>query len=342
METLFVFDKRNYQDCQNAFRGPRNSEYYTGDYTIGPGPVVDVRAERKAVGSCSIVRLRARTRQFFRRSWTHIREDATDVAVLCFVKRGRLTISHQCGETVAGPGDFVVTKSMTPFSVESQLAADGLHEVLHLTVPMHMLRRVLCEDVKTGFCVPAVGRKFAIAERILTDLFEDPGELKEPVAQLLVETALSVLSDAIRDHESSAPERQTLADKRLSDALRFIETHLSDPKLSVAAVAKGCGISQRYLSLLLKHHGTPFSTMVWNKRLKTAGQWLSTSRPGEASISEIAYRVGFKSPAHFSRMFKREFKVSPRQYRPTRAARAAQVSTREAQAVVVDGGESRH
>jgi AraC-like DNA-binding protein len=33
------------------------------------------------------------------------------------------------------------------------------------------------------------------------------------------------------------------------------------------------------------------------------------------SISEIAYSVGFKSPAHFSRMFKRVFDMNPREYR---------------------------
>ena len=69
METLFVIDKRNYQDCQNAFRGPRNREYYTGDYTVEPGTVIDVRADRKAVGSSSIIRLRSRSRQLFRRTW---------------------------------------------------------------------------------------------------------------------------------------------------------------------------------------------------------------------------------------------------------------------------------
>ncbi len=338
METLFVFDKRNYLDCQSAFRGPRNREYYTGDYTIEPASVIDVRADRKAVGPCSIIRLRSKTRLFFRRTWTHIREDATDVAVLWFVKRGRLQVSHQCGQTVAKAGDFLVTKSMTPFSVECQPGEDSTHEVLHLIVPMHILRRFVPQDVKTGFCVPAQGRKFAIAERILTDIFEDTGEFREPVAQVLVDGALSVLSDAMKDEESSSPQRQTLSDKRLNDVLRFIEVHLSDPKLSIATVAKGCGISPRYLSLLLKAHGTPFSTLVWDKRLKTAGQWLTSSKPGEASISEIAYRVGFKSPAHFSRMFKREYKLSPRQYRTA----GLQETPREPQALVVDGGQSRH
>ncbi|HSW12734.1 MAG TPA: AraC family transcriptional regulator [Solimonas sp.] len=338
METLFAYDKRNYLDCQKSFRGPRNREYYLGDYTIDSTAVIDVRADRKTVGPCSLIRLRSKTKLSFRRNWSHIREDATDVAVLWFVKRGRFCVSHQCGQSVAEAGDFMITKSMTPFSIECIAGEDGTHEVFHIIVPAHVLRRFIAHDVKTGFCMAASGRKFALAERILTDVFEDPGEIKDEVAQSLVDSALSVLSDAIKEDSASAPSRQSLSDKRLHDVLRFIEVHLSDPKLSIATVAEGCGISQRYLSLLLNVHGTRFSTLIWDKRLKTAGQWLSSSKPVEASISEIAYRVGFKSPAHFSRMFKREFNCSPRQYRKAGVAQAP----REAQAIVADGGLSRH
>lgn len=314
-ETLFAFDKRNYRDCQNSFRGAKNQEYYLGDYSIEPGSVIDVRAERKTVGSCSIIRLRSRTRLFFNRAWQHIREDATDVVVLWFVKHGRLCVSHPGGQSIAKAGDFAITRSMTPFSVECQADDQSMHEVLHVIVPTHIFRRFVPHDVRTGFCTPAKGREFMIAERILTDIFEDAGELKPHVVQILVDSALSVLSDAIKGRDAAVPARQSLADKRLHDVLRYIEIHLSDPKLSVATVATGCGISPRYLSFLLRLHGTPFSTLVWNGRLKIAGQWLTTSKSGEASISEIAYRVGFKSSAHFSRMFKRTFNMSPRQYR---------------------------
>ena len=338
METLFAFDKRNYQNCQNSFRGPRNNEYYSGDYSIEPGSVIDVRADRKTIGACSIIRLRSRTRQYFHRSWDHIRNDGTDVAVLCFVKRGRLRVSHQLGDSVANAGDFIITKSNTPFSVDSQPGEDGFYELLHLTVPMQMLRRVLREDVKVGFCVPAGGRKFAIAEHILADLFEDPGEINTQVAQQLLESVLLVLGDAIRDYGAIAPERQGLADKRLQDVLRFIETHLSDPKLSVAYVAKGCGISARYLSLLLKRHGAPFSLLIWDKRLQMARQWLADSIHERSTISEIAYRIGFKNPAHFSRMFKREFKVSPRKYR----AECEPAPISGTQTLVLDGSRSHH
>lgn len=314
-ETLFVFDERNYQNCQNAFRGAGNQEYYLGDYSIEGGSVIDVRADKKAVGSCSIIRLRSKTRLSFRRSWYHIREDATDVTVLWFVKRGRLCVSHQSGYSVAKAGDFLITKSMTPFFIECQTDDESVHEVLHVVVPTHVLRRFIPHEVRTGFSVSAAGREFIIAEHMLTDIFEDTGELADPIAQLLVDSALSVLSDAIKGRDVCRPVRQSVSDKRLQDVLTFIEIHVSDPKLSITTVAKGCGISHRYLSFLLKVHGTPFSTLIWEKRLKMASRWLSSSKPNDVSVSEIAYRVGFKSPAHFSRMFKRVFKMSPREYR---------------------------
>lgn len=316
-ETLFAFDESNYRDCQKSFRGEKNQEYYLGDYSIEAGSIIDVRADKKAVGACSIIRLRAKSRLFFRRSWSHIREDSTDVTVLWFVNRGRLCVSHQCGYTIAGAGDFVITKSMTPFFIECQTDDDSVHEVLHLIIPTHILRSYIPHEVMTGFSVPAKRREFVIAQHILTDIFEDEGDLPGNIAQLLVDSALSVLSHALKERDSTSPSRQSVSDKRLQDVLRHIEVHLSDPKLSIASVAKGCGISPRYLSFLLKLHGTPFSALVWEQRLKMASRWLLSSKPGDISISEIAYRVGFKSSAHFSRMFKRAFNISPREYRAT-------------------------
>src|SRR3546814_18972692 len=85
-------------------------------------------------------------------------------------------------------------------------------------------------------------------------------------------------------------------------------------------VAKGCGISPRYLSFLLKLHGTPFSTLIWDKRLESAGRWLSSSTPAEAPIRAVAYKVGFTSPSHFRRMFNRTFHLAPRAYLPSEPA----------------------
>lgn len=314
-EMLFAFDKANAHECQNLFRGERAQEYYLGDFWVDDALTFEVRSERKAVGPISIIKQRSATNLYFRRTRQHIREDATDLSVLWFVKHGRLAFSNQCGNKVAQPGDFAITRSMSPFFIECQVDGDGVHELLHVTVPTHILRAHVPQDFSTGLFLPVNRAEFAIAENILTDVFEDDGSLGVDSARALVETALAIIGNAIRSTEEAAPARQTIADRRLDDVLRFIEVHLSDPQLSTAMVAKGCGISPRYLSFLLRLKGTSFSELVWDQRLGKAKEWLSASDPRDISISEIAYGVGFKSPAHFSRMFKRVFKVNPREFR---------------------------
>lgn len=328
-ETLFAFDERNYQQCQDTFRGDNNQEYYLGDYTIEAGPQIDVRAERKTVGSCSIIQLRSKTRLRFRRTWAHIREDATDVVVLWFVKRGSLNVSHQCGTSTARAGDFVITKSMSPFAIECRPDDNGQHDVVHVVLPTLTFRQYIPQEIKAGFTVPADGREFLIAERMLADVFEDAEELADHIQEKLVDAALYVLTDAIKGCDDLAQERQSLSEKRLQDVMRFIEKHLSDPKLNATMVAEACGISPRYLSHLLRQNGTSFSTLVWDWRLKTAHKWLSSTAPNEISIAEVAFRVGFKSPAHFSRLFKRVYEVCPREFRAQAAPEASNTSNKK-------------
>lgn len=314
-ETLFTFDKNNYQSCQESYRGDGDQEYYLGDYSIEAGSVIDVRADKKSVGPCSIIRLRSRTRLNFKRNWYHIRKDATDVVVLWFVKRGSLNISHSGGRSVATSGDFAITKSMTPFSIECKIDDDAMHDVLHVLVPSHVFREFIPQDVSTGFTVSSGGRLYTIIERLLTEVLEATDELQPHTEKMLLDSALSLLSDSIRGYDNLIKERQSIAEQRLETVLRYIEIHLSDPKLSTTMVAKACGISPRYLSFLLKQKGIAFSDHIWTQRLKIASRWLSTSKPHEISIAEIAFRVGFKSPAHFSRMFKRVHGKGPREYR---------------------------
>lgn len=319
-ETLFSFDKRNFRECQQMFRGIREQEYYRGDFRIEDASTIDVRSERKGVGAISIIKQRSATNLSFRRTRQHIREDATDLAILWFVKHGELVFSNQCGNKTARPGDFIITRSMSPFFMECRTDGDGIHEVLHVTVPTHILRSHIQQDFSTGLFMAMERCELAIAETILTDVFEDVGELGhgglgEDSARLLVDTALGLIGNAVRASQAPQPARQSIADRRLEEVLRFIEVHLSDPQLSTAMVAKGCGISPRYLSFLLRLRETSFSELVWEQRLAKAKAWLSSSDPRDISISEIAYGVGFKSPAHFSRMFKRVFGANPREYR---------------------------
>lgn len=319
-EVLFAFDKYNYKNCQNQYRGDKNQEYYLGDYTIEAGSVIDVRAEKTSIGACSIINLSSKTKLQFNRSWYHIRQDATDVIVLWFVKRGKLSINHAGGKAIARAGDFAITKSMTPFSITCSVGDDAQHEVLHVLVPAHVFREFLPQEVINGFCSKVANRSFSLASRLFAELLDLSGDLSLASKQATMEAALSLLADGLGSCESLIQERTSIADQRLQEVLRYIEKHLSDSQLSTAKVSDACGISQRYLSSLLKQKGTSFSEFVWDQRLKIASRWLASSQPNEISIAEIAFRVGFKSPAHFSRMFKRVYNKGPREYRSEHSA----------------------
>ena len=318
VDTLFKFDKRNYANCQKIYRGERNEEYYLGDYCIEAGPHIDVRADRKRLGSYSIIRLRSRTKLRFSRSWTHIRDDATDVTVLWFVKHGCFVIRQQSGDVVANRGDFVLTKSLIPFSAECLPDKNSLHEVLHVVIPSHTLRHYFPHGLRASISIPNGNRALAIAESILLDVFEDTNELSDSISKLLLENALSVVAEAIRERvDRISTVRLTLSEQRLQDILRHIDLHLSSPNLSRETTAAACGISPRYISYLLQQNGTPFAELVWGKRIKIAARWLASTQAPEQPISEIAFRLGFKSPSHFTRMFKRVYHKSPREYRTT-------------------------
>jgi AraC family transcriptional regulator, positive regulator of tynA and feaB len=314
-DTLFAIDRRNHGQCQQLFRGAHDQEYYRGDYTIENGSVIDVRATRKSIGPCAIILLQSATRLTFRRTQRHIREDATDLSVIWFVRRGQLVFSNQFGSRHVNPGDFLLSRSMAPFQIECLPDDDGCHEVLHATVPTHILRSFVPADANAGVFIAAQRPELAIAESILGDLFNDQGGLSAESVQTLFEAALSVVGHAVSDERQALPQRETVTERRYREVMRFIEVHLSDPGLSIAMVARGCNISARYLSSLLKAHDTSFSQLIWKQRLEFARQWIVKSDQRETAISEIAYGVGFKSPAHFSRMFKRTYSRNPSDYR---------------------------
>lgn len=319
MRTQHEFGRHSADRERSAFHSPWNHDAFKGDYLVNANSEANARMRRKVVGACSIVGTTARTRQSFQRSWAHIQQDAADVVVLCFVKQGSLRLQHPAGECLAQQGDFVSMRSTTPFSLESWPGIAGNYEAIHLIAPTHMLRQHLCRDVITGLCVPATGSGFSTLKRILSDLLENQGEVSEGSATMLMEAALSLLADAMKPFTALIPIRPSHTELRLRGALRYIDLHFSDPKLSVNSVAEGCKMSPRHLSSLLKAHGTTFSALVWGKRIKMAAQWLSTSSQGDAAISEIAFKTGFKSAAHFARMFKREFNASPRLFRESAA-----------------------
>ena len=82
-----------------------------------------------------------------------------------------------------------------------------------------------------------------------------------------------------------------------------------------AAEAEKCHITCAHFRRLFKQQlGLPPNRFLIHCRLEQAAALLLR---GQASVSEIAFRVGFADQNYFARMFKQQYRITPLEYRRT-------------------------
>ncbi|MGE5614581.1 MAG: response regulator [Bacillota bacterium] len=107
--------------------------------------------------------------------------------------------------------------------------------------------------------------------------------------------------------------RQNTCKLLLDKAKEYIKENYSDQEISINKVSSHLHISPSYLSLIFKKEtGETFLNYLIRIRLEAAeGLLMNTS----LKTSEIAKRIGYSDPHYFSYFFKRNFGVSPREFR---------------------------
>ncbi|MEQ1940785.1 helix-turn-helix domain-containing protein [Mesorhizobium sp. VNQ89] len=125
------------------------------------------------------------------------------------------------------------------------------------------------------------------------------------------------------DHELLAlPLRSEIKDgSKVTEALRsavdvagMLVDGLSEQQhLTLATIAKRLGMSARTLQRRLKFCGIDFEELLDETRRSEALQLLSE---GRSTVTEIAYRVGYSDPAHFTRAFRRWTGEPPSRFQP--------------------------
>jgi len=105
------------------------------------------------------------------------------------------------------------------------------------------------------------------------------------------------------DNESS------LGDQFLKKIHQNIEDNFDGENFTVKELADNVGISRSMLHRkLIKLTGKSASDLIKETRLKRAKALLEND---VATVSEIAYKVGFSSPSYFNKVFKKRYGVSP-------------------------------
>jgi AraC-like DNA-binding protein len=92
-----------------------------------------------------------------------------------------------------------------------------------------------------------------------------------------------------------------------------LQAHLSDPDFTVQALAEAVAYSRPHMTEKVKEtFGVSPSQLLRQKRLEHGAHLLTTT---DATVTEIAYAVGFNSLSYFSRCFKEHYDRPPTAYR---------------------------
>ena len=234
---------------------------------------------------------------------------ATPSIQLVYARHGVLKTQMGGRRFNVEPGQFVLLDNTRFYQME--MATE--HECIDLMMPQGWLERHLPDpgallarpvSARDGWGAP-LG---ALLETMLDGL--DAAPLPRPLIAEQLGSLLG-LATGFPDAGETSRHRGQLA----RQILRAIESDYADPDLTPERVAEDCGISKRYLQTLLAGSGTSFVQELNATRLDRASDLLADPRAKTLPIAEIAYRTGFLDPGYFTRLFRKRFGITPREWR---------------------------
>ncbi|MGW0927871.1 helix-turn-helix domain-containing protein [Streptomyces sp. NPDC002644] len=228
---------------------------------------------------------------------------------------GAATLTQDGRSAALHPGDLAFVDPRRAFSLE-QRQPFGM---LLLVLPERLLG--LSAERAAGITGRAVGRENGTAMLLAPFLEQLPHTARQvpsAVAELLAGSAVEAL--ALLADEALPQDDVPPGDSRhhlVTLVRRYIDENLADPGLSPERIAAVHHISVRYLHRLFEGEGVTVGRLIRQRRVEECGGELARRGRASPTISAVAQRWGFQSPAHFSRTFKEVFGVPPRQWRLT-------------------------
>jgi AraC-like DNA-binding protein len=132
----------------------------------------------------------------------------------------------------------------------------------------------------------------------------------------LAGNVLDLLGTVLTERLECAPTSPDAAHRALMlQITAFVEAHLGEAELSPAEIAAAHHISLRQLHKLFHAGGTTVSGWIRQRRLERCAHDLRDPRWAARPVAAVGARWGYPDPAHFSRLFKASFGLSPRDYR---------------------------
>ncbi|WP_397474581.1 helix-turn-helix domain-containing protein [Pusillimonas sp.] len=210
------------------------------------------------------------------------------------------------------PGDLILYDIQRPYAIGfndsmRQLLFDLPSDFLCDQLPPNALARPIKIDGRQG-----AGRVLAMSLRQRsTDFIGRPHYADAPALRAEVHAVLQTL---VSDHLAGKPGTG-LSVSYLAAARAYIARNLHKPQLDGSQVAAALGVSSRHLSRLFAAEGATPTEYIRACRLRAARVDLADPGLAHLSVAVIAFKWGFVSQAHFSRVFRQHYGMTPTQAR---------------------------
>jgi AraC-like DNA-binding protein len=287
------------------------STYFPLDLSFRSPEAFDGELTSWQLGTVSLSRL-ASDALLYRRLSRHLTSQGPEEFLVTVPTRSEVRFS-QCGRDVrANPGAFFIERSHEPYEFSHARAAD----LWVMKVSLEMLGgRVRAPD---RFCSLEFDARngasglFVDMVRLIPQRYDAmTEETRVTVGRQLVDLlALALQADA----RILTSGLSSVRAGHLTRIEAFVHHRIGDPDLGPDQVAAGCGISVRYLHELLRDTDRTLGQWIRELRLRAAREDLEN--PADTrTIGEIAYARGFSDHAQFSRAFRADFGLTPRDVR---------------------------
>lgn len=229
-------------------------------------------------------------------------------------------------------GDILLIPAGVPHAygarpaLEGEKRKTGSCDILMLSPRGRQIQCWMARSRGERFIGASAGENLCLLETSLTDYLErivqelqSEGAHARRIANNLLMIFFLVLEREMAENRfltigTSFEMQSSLSDgyDSIESAQQYIKSHLHKP-LTLENVARAVYMSRTQFAKQFKEQvGTTFGDYVIEQRLSRACRFLLET---QWTISYVSRFVGFKSPSYFHRLFVREKKISPAEYR---------------------------
>lgn len=252
-------------------------------------------------------------RQRVFRTPARIAKAKEDFVLISLGVQGAGAVIQDGREAFVRPGVFALYDTTHPY--ELRFESDFSQQVFQ--IPRKLLhQRISSTDMLTATAFVPERPLDRLAIDFLSGVARVADQLGKEAAAQLSDQALDLVAMAMSEWLRSGSPNPSIHKSALLYRLKcHIRSQLRDPDFCLDGAAAALGISPRYVNALLAHERTSFRRYLLGQRLKRCQRDLSDPAQAHRHITEIAFGWGFNDLAHFSRVFKERYGVSPRDWR---------------------------